>query len=394
MSKRETITDKERWEAEQTLKEEMRGLIGKPKEYKKKLANKKLCPAPIHNPLAQKTVKRIQTGTALDRIFSKKGGIEVGSTVEFYGEFASGKTQVCLALTAEAIKRGLAIFIDGEWTFRSDRFREICEERGVDVEECGDRLLLWKPKDWIDQEAITMHLPEFDENDNFERIEIIVVDSLMRHWAAAPEFYGRDKLTYRQQLVRAQVDRLANYARRHGAVLVYTNQIYDKPVDTTFAPPESKVGSRGGRTVEHLGDIRIFLRKGRGNVRFARLVDNLELPLLEVPFILDASGIRDIPSPAERAKAVVIGERYALKFTSGQVTSAAAGKEYKMKALELGYITEEEAEGLGLTDKDIKKALNAQAKTMEDRMGELTTEELEILEVQKKTSEEGKESET
>lgn len=377
-------SDRESWLKVQKAKEEIHKAIKKQKSYTEKLKNIKV--KPVDSPLTRmKPVKRILTGTALDRILSRRGGIEAGSTVELYGVFAAGKTQVCEALVVEA--EGLIIYIDAEHTFRADRLAEIARARGKDPEDINRRLLLYQPEDWIEQEAITLQLPEFDENDNFIEVGLIVVDSLMKHWASAPEFYGRENLTTRQQLVRAQLERLARYARRHNAVLVYTNQIYDKPVDTTFVPPEQKVGSRGGRTVEHIGDYRIFLRKGRGNIRFARLVDSPDLPLLEVPFILDESGIRDIPKPEERAKAIIMSGAYAEKFFSSQVGNKPAGKEYKIKALELGYITTEEARKLGLSEKEIQKALSAQAKTMDERLRELTTEELEVLEIEQAETE-------
>ena len=374
VSKQKGTTDRDRWEKLQATKADVIKSIGKQSDYQTKL--KKINPKSVMNPLAEKEpAKRITTGTALDRILSRSGGIETGSTAELYSEFAGGKTQICMALAAEAITKGLVIYIDSEITFRSERFKEICAARNIDVEKYGDRLLLYQPVDWIEQEAISLQLPEFDDEDNFIDVGIIIVDSLMRHWAAASEFYGRDKLTYRQQLVRAHTHRLADYARRHKGVMVYTNQIYDKPVDTAFAPPESKVGSRGGRTLEHIGDYRIFLRKGRGNIRFARLVDSPDLPLLEVPFILDGSGIRDIPSPAERAKAMTMGDRYGDKFSSGQVGTKKAGQEHLRKALELGYFTEDEGRELGLSERDIVKALDSQAKTMDDRIEEIIEEE-------------------
>jgi len=374
VSKRKGTTDRDRWEKLQAAKADVIKSIGKQKDYQTKL--KKIKPKSVMNPLAEKEpAKRISTGTALDRILSRHGGIESGSTAELYGEFASGKTQICMALAAEGITKGLVIYIDSEITFRAERFKEICASRNIDVEKYGDRLLLCQPVDWIEQEAFSLQLPEFDEAGNFLDVGIIIVDSLMRTWAAAAEFYGRDKLTYRQQLVRAHTHRLADYARRHNGVMVYTNQIYDKPVDTAFAPPESKVGSRGGRTLEHIGDYRIFLRKGRGNIRFARLIDSPDLPLLEVPFILDESGIRDIRDAPERVKAEVMGDRYGDKFLSGQVGSQRAGQEYSRKALELGYMTEEEARERGLSEKDIEKILDFQAKTMDDIIEESIEEE-------------------
>jgi hypothetical protein len=86
---------------------------------------------------------------------------------------------------------------------------------------------------------------------------------------------------------------------------------------------------------------------------------------------------------SERAKAYIMSDAYGEKFLSGQVGSKAAGKEYVKKALEKGYITEEEARMEGLSEKDIEKALNEQAKTMDERMREVSTEELEEIEIER-----------
>jgi DNA repair protein RadA len=372
-------TDKQVFEEQQKNKDAVRGSLRKSEDYQKKL--KKIVVSAVINPFAEReSVERLLTGTALDRLLSRTGGVELGSTIELFGEFASGKTQICMALAAEASKYGRVIYIDSEHTFRGDRMLEICVERDIETSNIGDRLLLYTPEDWIEQEAATMNLPEFDSDGNYLDIRIVIVDSLMKHWAAASEFYGRENLTQRQQLVRAQMERLGAYARRHNAVFLFTNQVYDKPTDTLYAPPEEKVGSRGGKTVEHYADYRLFLRKGRGNMRFARLVDSPDIPLMEVPFILDGSGIADIPDPAERAKAVVMSQKYGDKFMSGQVHSVSAGLDHKKKAYELGYVTRDEAKNLGLSDKDIEKIDDSIAKSMAERLGDdLTLEERAIL---------------
>jgi DNA repair protein RadA len=66
---------------------------------------------------------------AVDNLMS--GGVKPECTYEVYGEFGSGKTQFCLALTAEAIARGdNVVWVDCEDTFRPNRVKEILIERG------------------------------------------------------------------------------------------------------------------------------------------------------------------------------------------------------------------------------------------------------------------------
>ena len=352
--------------------------------YKKSI--KKLKVQMYDDPLNEPELRprRLLTNTALDRVLSRNGGIEAGRTVEFWGAFATGKTQVCETLVVEA--PGKIAVIDAENTFSPDRVREIAIARGKDPIELSSRILLFIPAIWMEQEAAFVQLPEFDENDKPVEVGLIILDSLMKHWRSAPEFYGRDKNTTRQQLIRNELENLARYARRHNGIFVFTNQIMDKVTDTTMLPPEEKVKPSGGPTVEHFADYRIFLRKGRGSIRFARVVDSIDLPLLEVPFILHKNGIVDIPDPVERAKAVMLGEEYGSKFKSGQVGAQDAGKDYIKEALKRGYINETEAESQGLSKDEITKAIDEQKKTLDDRLKELSDEEAAVLESSEESS--------
>ena len=73
---------------------------------------------------------------AVDDLMS--GGVKPECTYEVYGEFGSGKTQFCLALTVEAIARGdNVVWVDCEDTFKPNRVAEILKERGYakDMEE-------------------------------------------------------------------------------------------------------------------------------------------------------------------------------------------------------------------------------------------------------------------
>ena len=66
---------------------------------------------------------------AVDNLMS--GGVKPECTYEVYGEFGSGKTQFCLALTVEAIARGdNVVWVDCEDTFRPSRVAEILIQRG------------------------------------------------------------------------------------------------------------------------------------------------------------------------------------------------------------------------------------------------------------------------
>ena len=76
---------------------------------------------------------QITTGSKeLDKLL--QGGIETGSITEMFGEFRTGKTQIChtLAVTCQLpIDRGggegKAMYIDTEGTFRPERLLAVAE---------------------------------------------------------------------------------------------------------------------------------------------------------------------------------------------------------------------------------------------------------------------------
>ena len=77
----------------------------------------------------------VSTGSKeLDKLL--QGGIETGSITELFGEFRTGKTQLChtLCVTCQMPleaggAEGKALYIDTEGTFRPKRLRSIAETR-------------------------------------------------------------------------------------------------------------------------------------------------------------------------------------------------------------------------------------------------------------------------
>ena len=86
----------------------------------------------------EKSMLRCSTGSrALDELLL--GGIETQAVTEFYGEFGSGKSEICHTLCAMARQPiesgGLdsgVIYIDTEATFRPERLEQIATARGLD----------------------------------------------------------------------------------------------------------------------------------------------------------------------------------------------------------------------------------------------------------------------
>ncbi len=367
---KKATTDEEYWENRKKIEEDVIDSINKGVDLYPKL--KKFPVTIISNPLDpdDREWKYIKTNTTLDEILSYKGkGVREWSTLEIYGEYASGKSEILKTMASES--KGLIIFIDTESTFNPEQFRDICIARGKDPEDINKRMLLIKPDTWMEQEAVIYHLPEYNKEigitenpDDFIDIDMVLIDSFMKNYADANEFQGRENLTKRQQYARAWLHKIIRYVRRHHGILAYTNQIYDTPDATKWMSAEDKIKPRGGRSLEHIGDYIIWIRKAssRTNVRIARLMDAPDLPLQEVPFMITEKGIVDIEKPEERAKALVEVAKYEERFLSGQFGSQPAGDKWK-----------EEARKMGIGEEIIEKVEGEVNKEIEDVHGKIDT---------------------
>jgi DNA repair protein RAD51 len=80
----------------------------------------------------------ISTGsTSLDQLLG--GGIETGSITEMFGEFRTGKTQICHTLCvtcqlpiSKGGGEGMAMYVDCEGTFRPERLIPVAKRFGLD----------------------------------------------------------------------------------------------------------------------------------------------------------------------------------------------------------------------------------------------------------------------
>lgn len=76
-----------------------------------------------------------------------EGGMETGSITEIYGEFRSGKTQLChtLCVTCQLPiemggGEGKCLYIDTEGTFRPQRLIQIAERYGLNPQDVLDNV--------------------------------------------------------------------------------------------------------------------------------------------------------------------------------------------------------------------------------------------------------------
>ena len=82
---------------------------------------------------------------SLDQLLG--GGVETGSITEIFGEFRTGKTQIChtLAVTCQLpISKGggegMAMYVDTEGTFRPERLIPVAKRFGLDEQQVLDNV--------------------------------------------------------------------------------------------------------------------------------------------------------------------------------------------------------------------------------------------------------------
>jgi DNA repair protein RadA len=237
----------------------------------------------------RKNEERISTGSKnLDDLFG--GGIETRAITEIYGEYGTGKTQLCHTLCVivnlDKSQGGLnagALYIDTENTFRPERIVSIARARDLDPDRILDNILVAKAYNSAHQELIIEQTgPVIDTNG----IKLIIVDSAVAHYRA--EFLGRASLSERQQKLNKFMHILLRIAETYGVAVVATNQIQSSP-DSIFGDALRPIG---GHVVAHTSTYRVYLKRS-GKNRIARMVDSPYHPEREVLFTLAESGVED-----------------------------------------------------------------------------------------------------
>lgn len=219
------------------------------------------------------------------------GGVEVKTITEFFGEFGTGKTQLCHQLAVNVqlpIERGglnkKAIYIDSEGTFRWERIEAMSKALGLDPDRVMEGILYVRAVSSDHQMAIVEELKEIIPK---EDIGLVIVDSVTGHFRA--EYPGRENLAIRQQKLNKHLHQLMSVAELYDVAIVITNQVMARP-DIFYGDPTVAIG---GHVLYHTPGVRIQLKKSRGNRRIARVIDAPHLPENEAVFVITEAGIRD-----------------------------------------------------------------------------------------------------
>ena len=243
----------------------------------------------------RRSVRKITTGSKeLDALLG--GGIETQAITEFYGEYGSGKSQLCFQLAVnvqlpaeEGGLDGSVIVIDTESTFRPERVAQMAEAKGLDPAEVLKNIYIAKAYNSNHQRLLVDKAREIASKlkNNGKPVRLIIVDSLTAHFRA--EYVGRGTLADRQQKLNRHLHDLMKFGEIFNAAIVVTNQVMAKP-DSYFFDSTVPVG---GHVVAHTATFRVYLRKSKGDLRIARLIDSPCLPETEAMFRITEKGIED-----------------------------------------------------------------------------------------------------
>lgn len=168
----------------------------------------------------------LSTGsTALDELL--RGGIETGSITELFGEFRTGKTQLChqLCVTCQLPLdkgggEGKALFIDTEGTFRPQRLVSIAERYGLDGDSVLDNVAFARAYNSEHQMELLVQASAMLAE---SRYALIVVDSATALFRT--DYSGRGELATRQQELAKFLRTLTKMADEFGVAVVISNQV-------------------------------------------------------------------------------------------------------------------------------------------------------------------------
>ncbi|XP_049419124.1 meiotic recombination protein DMC1/LIM15 homolog isoform X2 [Epinephelus fuscoguttatus] len=243
----------------------------------------------------RKQVFHITTGSQeFDKLLG--GGIESMAITEAFGEFRTGKTQLShtFCVTAQlpgedGYSGGKVVFIDTENTFRPDRLRDIADRFNVDHSAVLDNVLYARAYTSEHQmELLDFVAAKFHEEGGV--FKLLIIDSIMALFRV--DFSGRGELAERQQKLAQMLSRLQKISEEYNVAVFVTNQMTADPgAGMTFqADPKKPIG---GHILAHASTTRISLRKGRGEMRIAKIFDSPDMPENEATFAISAGGITD-----------------------------------------------------------------------------------------------------
>ena len=240
----------------------------------------------------RKRITRITSGSKqLDDLLG--GGFESNSITELFGEFRTGKTQIChtLCVTCQLPKsdgggEGKAIYIDTEGTFRPEKLAPIAERFGLEPKEVIENVFYARAYNSDHQNRLLLQVCGLMCEHKFS---LLVVDSATALYRT--DYSGRGELSTRQMNLAKFLRNLQKIADEHKVVVVVTNQVVATVDGNSFAGNDKK--PIGGHIMAHACQTRLYLKKGPKQNRICKIYDSPSLPEDEATYAITDRGIDD-----------------------------------------------------------------------------------------------------
>lgn len=224
-----------------------------------------------------------------------EGGIETGSITEIYGEFRSGKSQICHTLCVtcqlpldQGGGEGKALYIDAEGTFRPQRLLQIAEKYGLNGQDVLDNVAYARAYNTDHQTKLLVEAASMMADTRFA---LMIVDSATALYRT--DYSGRGELAARQFHLAKFLRGCQKMADEFGIAVVITNQVVAQ-VDGSamFNGPQHK--PIGGNIIAHASTTRLSVRKGRAEERVVKVVASPCLAEQEARFQVTNEGVVDV----------------------------------------------------------------------------------------------------
>ena len=199
-------------------------------------------------------VPKLRTGSQkIDTLLD--GGIEPSTITMIYGEGGTGKTNLCLMISRNAVLDGFkVIYIDTEGV-SMERLRQLS---GSEFEKVSRNILFSTPYNFIEQTKLIEKGIKLIESRG--KIGLIVVDSLTMLFRS----HRADDQEDRKEL-NEQLSMLLSAARKNDLPALVTSQVYTNIDRGTFEP-------LGGHALNHAAKTILRLERLDNRKRIATLI--------------------------------------------------------------------------------------------------------------------------
>uniref|UniRef100_A0A6B2G0Z1 DNA repair protein RAD51 homolog n=1 Tax=Myxobolus squamalis TaxID=59785 RepID=A0A6B2G0Z1_MYXSQ len=243
--------------------------------------------------LKRSEIIQISTGSKeLDKLLNS--GIETGSITEIFGEFRTGKSQLChqLCVTCQLPidsggAEGKALYIDTEGTFRPERLLAIAERYNLNGQQVLDNVAYARAYNSDHQSSLLLQASAMMVE---TRYALLIIDSATSLYRT--DYFGRGELSARQMHLARFLRTLLRIADEFGVAVVLTNQVVAQVDGSAMFQADTKKPI-GGHIMAHSSTTRLYLRKGRGETRICKIYDSPCLPESEAMFSINQDGIGD-----------------------------------------------------------------------------------------------------